>query len=38
MNLHFLLNGLLSLLLYLGAHFAVAFVLLRWGRKHFGTK
>lgn len=38
MNPYFLLQGLLSLLLFLGAHFAVAFVLLRWGRKHFGTK
>ena len=33
-----LLGFLLSLVLYLGAHFGVAFVLFRWGRKHFGAE
>lgn len=38
MDFLYVLKSLLSLVLYLGAHFAVAFVLFRWGRKHFGTK
>ena len=38
MDFYYLIRFLLSLILYLGAHFAVAFVLFRWGRKHFATK
>lgn len=38
MPVSYLFRFLLSLVLYLGAHFGVAFVLFRWGRKHFGAK
>ncbi len=34
----YVIKGLLSLCLYLGAHFATAFALVRWGRKYFGRK
>lgn len=33
-----ILFGLLSFVLYLAAHFGIAYLLFRWGRKHFGTK
>ena len=38
MDIWYILGNLFSLLLYLGAHFGIAFLLFRWGRKHFGAR
>lgn len=38
MDFWYVMKGLFSFLLYLGAHFGVAFLLFHWGRKHFGAR